>query len=198
MSRVKRNIVSKGSGAAMSAVPPKDQSIIAMTLKKLLTLRIWNRMTRAQQRIQKLLIQKADDLGMCLLTVDMMAVLRDQEKFAIAKIIPEIRPMVGRIYDYALLYLDLPKAGIQPGFYRLQLAQGREESILPIGVLADENDQVLRNVRYYEIDPFAAIGAAKRPSEKRLTVFETFNVTRESYLIGGTHANGKPFVIQIS
>lgn len=169
-----------------------------MGFKKLLALRMWNRIARGQRRIEKLMVAKADSLGLCLLTIDMMSVTRDNEKFVIANILPEIRPMVGQLYDYALLYLDLPTAGIAAGYYRLQLAQDRDESFLPMGILAAENGEFVRNVRYHDLDLFAPLVGTKTVPAKRLTVFETFNATQGNYVFGGTHDNGKAFLIRIS
>ncbi len=156
---------------------------------------MWNRFARTQRNIQKLLVKKADELRLCLLSIDMMVVLRENEKFAISNVIPDIRPMVAQLHDYALLYLELPIAGMQSGFYRLQLAYDANEAILPIGILADENGVFVRSVRYHAIDVFASIVGTKTVPQKRLTVFETFNFSNETYVIGGTHADGKAFIL---
>jgi hypothetical protein len=166
-----------------------------MSLKKILSLRMWNRFARTQRNIQKLLIQQADRLRLCLLTIDMMFVIRENEKLAIASIVPAIRPMVGQLHDFAFLYLDLPEVGIAAGFYKLLLAYDTAEKYLPHGILVNENDEFIRSVNYYPIDIFASIVGTKTIPQKRLTVFETFNFTHDIYVIGGTHANGQAFVL---
>jgi hypothetical protein len=166
-----------------------------MSFKKILSLRMWNRIARTQRNIQKMMVKKADALHLCLLSINMMCVIRDHEKFAIANIVPDIRPMVGQLYDYALLYLDLPATGMPTGFYRLQLSQDRDEAMQPQGILTDESGQFVRNIRYYGVDVFAPILGAKNIPASRLTLFETFASTNDRHVIGGTHADGKGFLI---
>ncbi|MBP6641095.1 MAG: hypothetical protein KA293_12460, partial [Bacteroidia bacterium] len=81
--------------------------------------RLWNRIARAQRKIQKSMIKKADELRLSLLTIDMMVVIRENEKVAISNILPQIRPIPGQLTDFALLYLDLPQSNFVAGFYRL-------------------------------------------------------------------------------
>lgn len=156
---------------------------------------MWNRFARTQRNIQKLLIKQADRLRLCLLTIDMMFVIRENEKLAIANIVPAIRPLVVQLHDFAFLYLDLPAVGIVAGFYKLQLAYDTAENYLPHGILVDENGEMVRSVNYYPVDIFASIVGTKSIPQKRLTIFETFNFTYDIYVIGGTHANGQAFVL---
>ena len=166
-----------------------------ITFKKLLSLRMSNRFATTQRKIQKLLIEKANELRICLLSIDMMAVVRDNEKFAIANILPAIRPTVGQLHDYAFAYLDLPATGLDAGFYRIQLAEDRDETMMPLGILVDETGQFVRNIRYFAVDVLADLVGGKSAPEKRLTIFETFSKTNETYIFGGTHADGQAFVI---
>ncbi|MFN8397858.1 MAG: hypothetical protein U0176_24790 [Bacteroidia bacterium] len=155
-----------------------------------ITPRVWNRFSRAQRQLQKTMIKMADRLRLSLLTVDMMFVIRENEKVAIANILPHIRPVPGQLTDFALLYLDLPSAYLPAGFYKLQIAQDSSQA-----VLLDSDGNHVQNVRYIALDIFAAITGPKNAPVKKLPIFETFHKSNNSYVIGGTHADGQAFVI---
>ena len=123
--------------------------------------RLWNRITRAQRRIQKSMIKKADELRLSLLTIDMMVVIRENEKIAISNIVPQFRPIPGQLTDFALLYLDLPQSNFVAGFYRLQIAVDNTQQLVQQAVLVEENGQFVQNLRYYAMDIFAPITGVK-------------------------------------
>lgn len=155
-----------------------------------ITPRVWNRFSRAQRQLQKTMIKMADRLRLALLTVDMMFVIRENEKVAIANILPHIRPVQGQLTDFALLYLDLPSAYLPAGFYKLQIEQDSSQA-----VLLDADGNLVQTVRYIALDIFAAITGPKVAPAKKLPIFETFHKTNNSYVIGGTQADGQAFVI---
>lgn len=158
-----------------------------------ITPRVWNRFSRAQRQLQKTMIKMADRLRISLLTVDMMFVIRENEKIAIANILPHIRPVPGQLTDFALLYLDLPNAYLPAGFYKLQIAIDGQRN--PEAVLLDNEGNHVQNLRYIALDIFAAVTGPKVPPVKKLPIFETFTKSNNSYVIGGTHADGQAFVI---
>ncbi len=159
--------------------------------------RLWNRIARAQRKIQKSMIKKADELRLSLLTIDMMVVIRENEKVAISNILPQIRPIPGQLTDFALLYLDLPQSNFVAGFYRLQIAVDNMQQIVQQAVIVDENGEFVQNLRYYAMDIFAPIAGTKKVPAKKLPIFETFNKSNETYIIGGTHADGQAFAIAL-
>jgi hypothetical protein len=160
--------------------------------------RLWNRIARAQRKVQKSLIKTADELRLSLLTIDMMTVIRENEKIAIANVLPQIRPIPGQLHDFALLYLDLPGAWFGAGFYRLQVSADSSNVVAPQAVLADVDGNLVQNVRYIALDIFAPIVGTKQVPTKKLTIFETFHKSNESYVIGGTRADGQAFVVVIA
>ncbi len=159
-----------------------------------IALRLWNRIARAQSRVQRLLVKKANQIGVCLLTVDMMVIVRENEKIAIANILPKGRPQIGQFVDFAFLYLDLPAARIPAGFYKLQLSNDR---LAIQAQLLDIDNQLIGNVRYFDIDIFASIVGSKDVPAKKLPIFETINKTNDTYVIGGVHADGQAFAIAL-
>lgn len=169
-----------------------------MKFKFTIAQRLWNRITRAQRKVQRSMIKMADEMRLSLLTIDMMVVIRENEKFAVANILPQIRPIPGQLYDFALLYLDLPNSTFAAGFYILQLPEiGNLQSIAQSAVLVSVEGEFIQNVRYLAVDVFAAVAGPKTVPAKRLTIFETFHKTNDTYVIGGTHADGKAFVVAI-
>jgi hypothetical protein len=166
-----------------------------MRIQNSIAQRLWNRIARAQKKVQQLMVKKADELRISLLTIDMMVVIRENEKVAIANILPQIRPVPGQLHDFALLYLDLPETILASGFYRLQLAYDVANPAAAQAVLVDEAGQFVKNVDYYLVDIFAPVSGTKEVPVKKLSIFETFNKTNKSYAIGGTHANGQAFVV---
>ena len=165
-----------------------------MNTMKEIAQRLWNRIARSQYRIQKLLIQKANELGICLLSMDMMVLIRENEKIVVANVLPKNRPLSSQFQDFAFLYLDLPTARVASGFYKLQLI---DDTTAPQARLVDTDNQPIGTATYYGIDLFASIVGVKSVPVKKLPIFETFNKTNESYLIGGTHADGQAFVIAL-
>jgi hypothetical protein len=157
--------------------------------------RLWNRIARAQRKVQKSMIKKADELRLSLLTIDMMVVIRENEKIAIANILPQIRPIPGQLTDFALVYLDLPNANFVAGFYRIQVALDNTQQIVNQAVLVDESGQFVQNLRYFAMDIFAPVSGVKNVPSKKLTIFETFNKTNDNYIVGGTLADGQAFAI---
>jgi hypothetical protein len=153
---------------------------------------LWSRIAQAQYRIQKLMVKKANALGLCLLSIDMMVILRENEKIVIANILPQGPQTPGQFADFALLYLDLPKAGITSSYFKLQL---RQDPTAPQAQLLNADNQPVGKARYLTIDIFAAIVDAKTEPAQKLPIFETFNKTNDTYVIGGTHADGQAFVI---
>lgn len=164
-----------------------------MSKKNPIALRLWNGIARSQRKLQKLMIKKADNLKISLLTVDMMVVVRENEKVAIANILPANGPIGGQLQDVALVYLDLPRADLVPGFYRIQLLQ--DSAATTQAILADARGRFVSTLRYFALDVFAPITGPKTVPAKKLLVFETFNKSNGSYAIGGTHADGQAFVI---
>jgi hypothetical protein len=154
--------------------------------------RLRNRIARAQHRVQRLMVKKANAIGLCLLSINMMVLIRENEKIAIANILPQARKQAHPLIDFAFLYLDLPTSDLASGFYKLQLSS---DSTTPQALLVDLDNQPIGAARYFAIDIFASIVGAKHVPLQKLPIFETFHKTNETYLIGGTHADGQAFVV---
>ncbi len=165
-----------------------------MTSVKEIAQRLWKRIARAQHRVQRLMVKKANAIGLCILSIDMMVLIRENEKIAIANILQQALKQTNPWIDFAFLYLDLPTAGLASGFYKLQLSK---DTTTPQALLVDLDNEPIGTARYFAIDIFASIVGAKNVPLQKLPIFETFNKTNDTYLIGGTHADGQAFVIAL-
>lgn len=163
-----------------------------MAIQKELAQRLGNRIGRAQRFVQKLMEQKAEEIGLVLLTINAMIVLRPNEKIAIANILPSNSPQTGALEDFALLYLDLPIVGFVAGFYKLQLSN---DTTMPGAILVDLDNQPVGRTAYHAVDFFASVVGAKQVPAQQLPIFETFNKSNDAYVIGGVHADGQAFAI---
>jgi hypothetical protein len=158
--------------------------------------KINKRFSRMQDRLSKLLVKASSENHINILTDDIMTVSREKDFAAFGIILPKTVMLVEEPQDFAYAYLDLASMdGLEPGIYKIQAESNGNGGYLGRASLLTEDGEYVRALRFINQDPLATIAGPKNVPIKKNPVFEMFSKTADSYLIGGTLATGKGFMI---
>ncbi len=154
--------------------------------------------SRTQARFAKLLVKASSKSAINILTNEIMTVARENDFAAVSIILPKTVMLENEPQDFAYAYLNLESMdGLEPGIYKIVVDADGKGGYLDTAAIVNQNGDFIRAARFVTQDPLALVAGPKSVPLKKNPVFELFSKTEDTYILGGTLANGKGFMIAL-